>query len=81
MPAFKIETSGFNRFRDKLDAAIIELTAQKLYNAIKEKVPEIEMERSSVVFNSVGKELILNSANLSSHLQHKLQMSGFCPFS
>ena len=81
MPAFKIETTGLNRFRDRLDAAIIELTAQKLYNTIKEKVPEIEMEKSSVIFNSVGKELVLNSANLSSHLQHKLQKSGFCSFS
>ena len=77
MITFKIETSGFNRFRDKLDSAIIQLTAQKLYYAIKEKVPEIEIEQSSVIFNSVGKDLILNSANLSSQLKHKLQDSGF----
>ena len=77
MIAFKIETSGFNRFRDRLDNAIIQLTAQKLYNSIKEKVPEIEMEKSSVIFNSVGKDLILNSTKLSSQLQHKLQDSGF----
>ena len=76
MLTFKIETSGFNRFRDKLDSAIIQLTAQKLYYAIKEKVPDIEMEQSSIIFNSVGKELILNSANLSSQLKHKLQDSG-----
>jgi hypothetical protein len=76
MHGFKIETSGFNRFRDKLDTAIIQLTAQKLYNAIKDKVPEIEMEKSNVIFNSVGSDLILNSTNLSSHLQHKLQDSG-----
>ena len=77
MPGFKIETSGFNKFRDRLDTAIIQLTAQKLYNSIKEKVPEIEMEKSSVIFNSVGKDLILNSTKLSSQLQHKLQDSGF----
>lgn len=78
MIEFKIETSGLNRFRDRLDAAIIQLTAQKLYNSIKEKVPEIEMEISSVKFNFVGKDLTLNSINLSSSLQHKLQDSGFC---
>ena len=77
MPGFRIETSGFNKFKDRLDTAIIQLTAQKLYNAIKEKVPEIEIEESSVIFNSVGKDLILNSTNLSSQLQHKLQDSGF----
>lgn len=77
MPGFTIETPGLNRFRDRLDAAIIQLTAQKIYNAIKEKVPEIELEKSSVVFKSVGKDLVLNSANLSSQLQHKLQDSGF----
>ena len=77
MPDFRIETSGFNRFRDRLDTAIIQLSAQKLYNAIKEKVPEIEMERSSIIFLSVGKELVLSSANLSSQLRHKLQDSGF----
>jgi len=76
MLTFRIETSGFNRFRDRLDSAIIQLTAQKLYYAIKEKVPDIEMEQSSIIFNSVGKELILNSANLSSQLKHKLQDSG-----
>ena len=77
MPDFTIETSGFNRFRDRLDTAIIQLSAQKLYNAIKEKVPEIEMERSSIIFLSVGKELVLSSANLSSQLRHKLHDSGF----
>ena len=76
MITFKIETSGFNRFRDKLDSAIIQLTAQKLYYAIKEKVPDIEMEKSNIIFNSVGKDLILNSTNLSSQLKHKLQDSG-----
>jgi hypothetical protein len=77
MPPFKIETSGFNRFRDRLDTAIIQLTAQRLYNAIREKVPEIEMEKTNVIFNSVGKDLILDSTNLSSQLQNKLQNSGF----
>ena len=77
MSVFKIEISGFNKFRDRLDSAIIQLTAQKLYNTIKEKVPEIEMEKSYVVFDSVGKDLILNSSNLSSQLQHKLQHCGF----
>ena len=76
MLTFRIETSGFNRFRDKLDSAIIQLTAQKLYYAIKEKVPEIEMEKSNVIFKSVGKDLILNTANLSSQLKHKLLDSG-----
>lgn len=76
MAGFKIEIFGFNKFRDRLDAAIIQLTAQKLYNAIKEKVPEIEMEKSSIVFNSVGKDLILDSTNLSCQLLHKLQDSG-----
>ena len=76
MLAFRIETSGVNRFRDRLDSAIIQLTAQKLYYAIKEKVPEIEMEKSNVIFKSVGKDLILNTANLSSQLKHKLLDSG-----
>jgi hypothetical protein len=77
MAGFKIEILGFNKFKDKLDGAIIQLTAQKLYNTIKEKVPEIEMEHSSIVFNSVGKDLILDSTGLSFQLLRKLQDSGF----
>ena len=76
MPGFEIETSGFNKFRDRLDSAIIQLTAQRIYNNIKEKVPEIEMEKSRVVFNAVGKDLTLNAAQLSSQLQDKLQNCG-----
>ena len=76
MLTFKIEIFGINRFRDKLDSAIIQLTAQKLYYAIKDKVPEIEMEKSNIIFKSIGKDLILNATNLSSKLQHQLQDSG-----
>ena len=76
MPGFTIEIYGFNKFRDRLDSAIIQLTAQRIYNNIKEKVPEIEMEKSRVVFNAVGKDLTLNAAKLSSQLQDKLQNSG-----
>ena len=77
MLAFEIETSGFNKFRDKLDTAIIQLTAQKLYNFIREKVPEVETEKSSIIFNCVGKDLTLNPTKLSSQLKDKLQNSGF----
>jgi hypothetical protein len=76
MLTFNIEISGFNRFRDKLDSAIMQLAAQKLYYAIEKKVPEIEMEKSNIIFKSIGKDLILNSTNLSSQLQNKLQDSG-----
>ena len=51
----------------------MQLTAQKLYNSIKEKVPEIEIEEASVIFNSAGRNLVLNSTNLSTQLQNKLK--------
>ena len=73
MPDYKIEIPGLVKFRDRLDIAIMQLTAQKLYDSIKEKIPEIEIEESKVIFDSAGRNLVLNSINLSAQLQYKLE--------